>query len=875
MNKREFVLLLLLHFFTILPLCCFSQINISSANGMTVDSLLSNYFVGDGITISNATFNGQTVINSNQLGIFTNESVSYPNMPVALGFVIVTGNYFDAEQGNHNSIESSVASPNFNGDNISIALSNVLRSTGVEESMNDVASIKFDFQTSGDVVSFKYCFASEEYPGFVCSTFNDIFGFFISGPYDENGNPITSDSSFINQRNIALVPGKELPVSINTINNGVSAGSVEPCDLTNTQYFITNTNDNCKMNGYTTELETELVNIIPNKIYKLELAICDVGDASYNSAVYLTANSFSIAPPLVNSNSPLCIGDTLFLEAQENENASYFWTGPNGWTSNLRNPFIADVTLDMQGDYSCRVTVDGQTSDPMTTEVLIGHPYDTLIVDTICQGNNYLFNGFNIIKPDTGNHLDTLYLNSIYGCDSIVKLELTVNSPYDTLIVDTICYGNDYIENSFNFIKPNPGNYSETLYLNTINGCDSIVTLNLTVNPSISTTLYDKICVYEEYNKYGFELKDLTAGEYTFQQNLTTTNGCDSIVYLNLIVNPTYDITISEEICYGDSYNDNGFNFTKPEVGNYTETLYLNSVAGCDSIVTINLTVNPVYESSITHTICHGEDFTDNGFNIIQPEVGTLLEELHLNTINGCDSIINLQLYVRQNYETYITDTICYGIDYTDNGFNMTKPAVGNHSETLHLNSIYDCDSTVFLNLNVIMTYDELKIDGLDNVLVSSDLITGYYRYTCTQYDNLTKYKWNIENDEWYIYPNKNECLVLVKTPIKNNLSVSVENDCGVFYDSIEIHAEHVIFEEPEEKTISLFPNPAKDYINIQYKDIMTVNIYNSQGNLVLTNNYNYNNNVNIDLSKLESSIYIMEIITKDKTISKRIAVIK
>jgi hypothetical protein len=173
------------------------------------------------------------------------------------------------------------------------------------------------------------------------------------------------------------------------------------------------------------------------------------------------------------------------------------------------------------------------------------------------------------------------------------------------------------------------------------------------------------------------------------------------------------------------------------------------------------------------------------------------------------------------------------------------------------------------------MTYNELDIDGLDNVLVSSDLVTGYYRYTCTQYDDYTKYKWDIENDEWYIYPDKNECLVLVKTPIKNNLSVSVENDCGVFYDSIEIHAEHVIFEEPEEKPISLFPNPAKDYINIQYKDIMTVNIYNSQGNLVLTNKFNYKNNVNIDLSKLESSIYIMEIITKDKTISKRIAVIK
>ncbi len=272
-----------------------AQVSVTPANGTNVQTLVDEHFAGGGVVIRNAKFNGQTTVNSNQIGTFTNVTTTSPNIPVASGIVLVTGVSSDAAAGSSSGNESSSAEPASDGDGISIPLTNTLRSQGNNQSMNDVAVLQFDFIPSGDRVSFKYSFASEEYPGFVCSSFNDVFGFYISGPYDENGNP-ASVPGFDNYqyRNIAVIPGSTDPVTINTVNGGTAAGNASPCILTNTQYFITNANNNCRMNGYTTQLETEQVYVAPCYTYKLELAICDVGDHSYNSAVYLAANSFRV-----------------------------------------------------------------------------------------------------------------------------------------------------------------------------------------------------------------------------------------------------------------------------------------------------------------------------------------------------------------------------------------------------------------------------------------------------------------------------------------------------------------------------------------------------------------------------------------------------
>ena len=162
---------------------------------------------------------------------------------------------------------------------------------------------------------------------------------------------------------------------------------------------------------------------------------------------------------------------------------------------------------------------------------------------------------------------------------------------YTQEIHHAICEGSAYTENGFNVSEA--GTYTQNLQ--TINGCDSIVTLTLTVNPVESTTLSVTICDGTTYTENGFNVSE--AGTYT--QNLQTVNGCDSIVTLNLTINPTYNITIDASINEGETYEENGF--SESEAGTYVHTL--QSEFGCDSVITLNLTVNSSLNDVVANAI--------------------------------------------------------------------------------------------------------------------------------------------------------------------------------------------------------------------------------------------------------------------------------
>ncbi len=197
----------------------------------------------------------------------------------------------------------------------------------------------------------------------------------------------------------------------------------------------------------------------------------------------------------------------------------------------------------------------------------------------------------------------------------------------------TICEGQVYTENGFNVSEA--GTYTQNLQ--TVNGCDSIVTLTLNVNPIYNTELTATICQGQVYTENNFNVSE--AGVYT--QNLQTINGCDSIVTLTLNVNPIYNTELTATICEGSVYTENNFNVS--EAGVYTQTL--TSVNGCDSIVTLTVSVNPVFDTTINATINSGETYAEFGFN--ESESGTYVQ--NLQTVNGCDSTITLNLTVNSS----------------------------------------------------------------------------------------------------------------------------------------------------------------------------------------------------------------------------------
>ena len=111
----------------------------------------------------------------------------------------------------------------------------------------------------------------------------------------------------------------------------------------------------------------------------------------------------SIVPPPIGSNSPVCVGETLQLYADNVAGASYSWTGPNGFTSNQQNPVINNVTMAAAGTYSLVITVGTSQSDPIELEVEVNPmPNPDFSFTEACRGEETVFTDLSTVNPSTG-----------------------------------------------------------------------------------------------------------------------------------------------------------------------------------------------------------------------------------------------------------------------------------------------------------------------------------------------------------------------------------------------------------------------------------------------------------------------------------------
>ncbi|HRG88471.1 MAG TPA: hypothetical protein PLW44_05580, partial [Chitinophagales bacterium] len=299
---------------------------------------------------------------------------------------------------------------------------------------------------------------------------------------------------------------------------------------------------------------------------------------------------------------------------------------------------------------------------------------------SICPGQSYLFNGVN--RTTAGAYLDTL-VNS-FGCDSILTLNLTIKQTTTGTINASICQGQTYLFNGVN--RTNTGTYLDTLVGS--NGCDSILTLNLTVNAALTSSFSASICQGQSYFYNG--VNRTTSGAYL--DTLIANGGCDSIVTLNLTVKQNTSGSFTASICQGQSYFFNGVNRTVS--GAYLDTLI--NANGCDSILTLNLIVTPTTTGSFSASICQGQSYLFNGVN--RTSSGTYLDTL-VNA-NGCDSLLTLNLSVTPTTTGSFSASICQGQSYFFNGVNRTSS--GAYLDTLV--NANGCDSILTLNLTVMPT---------------------------------------------------------------------------------------------------------------------------------------------------------------------------
>ncbi|MCU0348339.1 MAG: choice-of-anchor L domain-containing protein, partial [Saprospiraceae bacterium] len=291
----------------------FQKIAVTQA--LSPDALLNDIFIGgECYDVDNITAIGQPAGRGN----FTNGTSS---INIANGIVLSTGDVTLAEgPNNSDGISSNIGGPIFDAD--------LEQLSGLD--VYDVQGIEFDFVPTSNTVSFQYVFASEEYCEYVNQGASDHFGFFISGPGINGGF-----SS--NGQNIATVPTTNLHVSIDNVSH-----------LTNSAYFFPN-RANCggttnmvdiQYDGWTSVL-TASANVVPCQTYRIRLVIADVLDGIFDSAVFLSAGSFSAGGNPAQGELSASAGPTLVFE-NCNDGSFTFTRAPG---SNDTEPLPINLTL--------------------------------------------------------------------------------------------------------------------------------------------------------------------------------------------------------------------------------------------------------------------------------------------------------------------------------------------------------------------------------------------------------------------------------------------------------------------------------------------------------------------------------------------------
>jgi hypothetical protein len=344
----------------------------------------------------------------------------------------------------------------------------------------------------------------------------------------------------------------------------------------------------------------------------------------------------------------------------------------------------------------------------------------------------------NISNPIASPSLTTIYTvtGTSNGCSNTSSLTIRIPS----LIVSgntTVCEGDTAIliasgMDSFIWMNgPSTAQYSVSPISNTTytvagytsNGCNEIRTQLVLVNPVLTSTINATLCNGESYI---FGQQTLTtSGIYTRQ--LQTTSGCDSIIYLNLNINPTFFTNNPQSICEGSFYSINGNIYTTP--GIYKDTLI--SIFGCDSIINTLLSVNLI-DTSIVVT----------GFTLAANEIADSYQWIDCG--NGNSNIANA---VNQNYVASVSGSYavvltkntcsdtsnCYNVLVTDVSKNNYTSSVNifpnptNSVITIITDQIIRNGSIKLFNFAGQLIIEKVNLKKNSNTLDLTELSTGIY----------------------------------------------------------------------------------------------------------------------------------------------------
>ncbi len=380
----------------------------------------------------------------------------------------------------------------------------------------------------------------------------------------------------------------------------------------------------------------------------------------------------------ITQMSAVCIGHTVFDGNATITASGFVWgTSPN--------PTLADNVVNSTPGMPTMVGMLNGLSEHTTYYIRafatnsIGTEYgEEIMFTTLCGPATYTNFSQSACESFTWN--DSTYFESGYytqqltnmiGCDSIVTLHLTIHHGDTTEFAETAC--ESFVWNNVTYNQS--GDYTQTL--TNIHGCDSVVTLHLTLYHAETAEFAETACDAFVWNDSIYT----ASGDYT--QTLSNIHGCDSVVTLHLTLNHAETAEFAETACESFVWNDSVYTTS----GDYTQTFA--NTHGCDSVVTLHLTLNHAETAEFAETACDAFVWNDSVYTVSGDYTQTFAN------VHGCDSVVTLHLTLNHAETAEFAETACD--NFVWNGSVYT--ASGDYTQTF--SNVHGCDSVVTLHLTL------------------------------------------------------------------------------------------------------------------------------------------------------------------------------
>jgi hypothetical protein len=413
------------------------------------------------------------------------------------------------------------------------------------------------------------------------------------------------------------------------------------------------------------------------------------------------------------------------------------------------------------------------------------------------------------------------------GCDSNITINLTILNSSSALLKPKVC--DSYRSPSGKYTWTTTGTYYDTLR-NKV-GCDSALTINLTVYYKALRTIAVKTC--DRYRSPSGKRTWTVSGKYT--DTIATKNGCDSILTINLTVVKSSSASISITEC--EKYRSPSKKYLWTSSGTYLDTLLNKS--GCDSVITVNLTVN--YNSSTLLDIDACERYRSPSGKYLWTISGAYNDTLVNKT--GCDSFITVDLKLHPKTSSNQFKSVCVRMLSPSKKYVWTKS--GKYNDTIP--NRWGCDSVLTFNLTV----NEVDVTVTKNEPTLTATVFG------------ATYQWLDCNNKYASIPGATGQVFTAKS-IGNYAVKITENSCTDTSACYSISKVGSIQNTAISNGFTAYPNPANGIVNIQSLNPMnnaSIKLLSANGIVVSNTNNHFGNSAIINISEQANGIYFLEII--------------